>query len=102
MTIDALKSGPVPSLYHLGYRIIRTKRNKKGEIVIHFGKPEKALEYSLKKDEMYALCQERLSELIAKEKQIKLKMKKFNPHPSLLRRIWDIICEIFGCVKKKK
>lgn len=98
MSFDALKNGPIPHLYIQGYRIIRTRSNKKKEIIIYFAKPENAIAY--RKDKLIKnLCDERLKEIEDQGKGIKRKIHKYHKK-SVCHKLCVIMTQIasFCCI----
>lgn len=77
MSFEALKNSPVPFLYFQGYRIVRSRTNKKKEIIIYFAKPENAIAYR-KDEKIKKLCDERLKEIEEQGKGIKRKIHKYH------------------------
>lgn len=98
MSFEALKDSPIPALYHLGYRIVRSRSNKKKEIVVYFAKPENAIEY-LDDPKVHNLCLKRLEELKDDTQRIKRKVHKYKKS-SCLDKILDFLKRIFKCFLK--
>ncbi len=103
MNID-YNNSPIPSLYALGYRIIKSKLEKQKTIVIYFAKPEDAIE-KYGDSEIYEMCLKRLEEVNRRREKINTKISNFRKYKiidaiaGLLSKIYQLFLRLIG--KKK-
>lgn len=98
MSFEAYNTSPIPSLYYLGYRIVRSKCNDKQEIVVYFAKPENAIEY-LDDPKIRQLCKKRLEDLKDERQRIKRKVHKYQKS-TCCSKLLDFLKRIFKCFLK--
>lgn len=99
MSFDALKNSPIPALYHLGYRIVRSHSNKKKEIVIHFAK-QKNVVNDCKDEEVQEIYHQTIKKIKTQSTGTHKQIKKYDK-PSFGKKLIYLINRVLfcGCLK---
>lgn len=93
MSFDALKNSPVPILYFMGYRLVKSRSNSKNEIIIYLAKPENAVKYRREK-RIRELYKQRVHEL--KENAWEVQHVTYKKR-SCWTRLWRVVKRILFC-----